>query len=357
MNKSKEYIENVSNIIGINKCLTHGSFLKYGREKACDIDCYEKNNNIEEFNNYIKRLYSDKKNNYLELISANFNMKHPLFYELYIKLGYLDGLLNIVHNNSNNTILELIDKIKDDQCRENILELYKDYQDKKTLDKFILLKMYVIDKVYPKWTFDDLLKGYINYYDITFKIEDKNYETFYIEVLYLKEPFKNIRISNFIEFKEFENKKSLYIEKELDNIIINNKIYYYYLVKIIMFFFKRFYYSNIIKDYNLRKNMLNIYEDIRKFREKYGELNNKYCNIKNVLDLANLKIKKYNQKIKKNTENQKYIKNLKKYTKIYMDNITLYENGINEINEAYKNNFHKWIDKYQFYLRKHMKFI
>ena len=89
MNKSKEYIESISNIIGINKCFIHGSFLKYGKEKACDIDCYEKNNNIEEFNNYIKRLYNDKKNKKLVLITANFNMKHPLFYELYyITLEY-----------------------------------------------------------------------------------------------------------------------------------------------------------------------------------------------------------------------------------------------------------------------------
>jgi hypothetical protein len=354
--KSKEYIKNVSNIIGINKCYTHGSFLKYGKDKACDIDCYEKNTNLEEFNKYIKRLYNDYKKKKLILISSNFNMKHPLFYELYNKLGYLDGLLNI-NNCKLNEVLELINKIEDKKCYGAILDLYNNFKETKSLDNFILLKMYVIDKVYPKWTFNDLLKGYLEYYSIVFKIEDLKFETFYIEILYLEEPFNKIRISNFIQFKEFENKRSIYIEKELDNIVINNKIFYYYLVKIIMFFFKKFYYSNIIRDKVLKNNMINIYNDIYNLREKNGHINNKYCNIKNVLDLANIKIKKYNLKIKKHGSNTTYINNLKKYTKIYMDNITIYEDGINEINKLYKDHYYKWIDKYQSYIKRHIRFL
>jgi hypothetical protein len=281
-------------------------------------------------------------------------MKHPLFYELYNKLGYLDGLLNVHNFNSD---IELINKIKDDKCRNDILNLYNNYKETKSLDSFVLLKMYVINKVYPKWSFFDLLKGYINYYDITFKIEDKNYETFYIEVLYLEEPFKNIRISNFIEFKTFEDKKSIYIEKELENIILDNKIFYYYLVKRTMFFFKKHYYSNVIREHHLRKNMLNIYEDICKFREKYGELNNKYCNIKNILDLVNIKINKYNLKIKKYGENTIYLNNLKKYNKIYIDKLSIYENGMNEINQIYKKHYFLWIKGYEYYLQKYIKYL
>ena len=56
MKKSKQYIEDVSNIIGSDRCYTHGSFLKYGKDKACDIDCVEKINDLDKFNNYIKRL-------------------------------------------------------------------------------------------------------------------------------------------------------------------------------------------------------------------------------------------------------------------------------------------------------------
>lgn len=352
MKKSRQYIESISNIIGYNRCYVTGSYIKYGKDKTCDIDCGESMNDIDKFNNYIKRLYNDYKNHKLLLVTSYFNIKHPLIYELYILLGSIDGVLNIIDEKPREIIFALIDKIKDD----TILDLYNKYLEQKTLDCFIKLKMYIIDKVYPKWTFTDLLKGYIEHYGVTFNIKDFKFETFYIEIIYLEDPFKNVRMSNFIEFKQYENKK-INIEKELDNIILNDKVYYYYLVKTVMFFFKKYYYTNVIKEYKLRKNMMNIYDMMHKFRDQYGEMNNKYCIIKNHIDIAKLKIKKYNIKLKRDSNNKKYIKKLNKYKQIYDKNMVLYKTGTNEINQIYKSNYNKWTKKYRYYLKKLIKFI
>ena len=48
LKKKNMFIEDINNIIGLNKCYTHGSFIKYGIDKACDIDCHEqiKLNNV-----------------------------------------------------------------------------------------------------------------------------------------------------------------------------------------------------------------------------------------------------------------------------------------------------------------------
>lgn len=355
LNKNKEYVESINNIIGVSKCYTHGSFLKYGKEKACDVDCYEQfdSNDLDKFKKYIERLYNNKK---FVLIKAHFDMEHPIFRNIYKLLGYMNGMLVINNTTPYDTIIENINNIKNKETCDRIKELYEKYYMTKNIDDYIKLKIFVLDKVYPKWTFKELLKGEKTYHDITFRIKDRQFKFFYIELIYLDEPFKLMVLSNYIEFQKIDERNNIII-KELDYIVNGNMIYYYYLSKILMFFFKKNFFSGIIRDHKLKYRMIEIYNDIVKFRERYGELNKKYCMVKNKMSLYNIKIKKYKLKIKKYGENNTYTKALNKYMKLYDESSNIYNKGINMINADYKDKYYKWISGYEKYISNYIKYI
>jgi hypothetical protein len=356
LNKNKEYVESVSNIIGVNKCYTHGSFLKYGKEKACDVDCYETidiSTSLSDFTKYIERLYNNKK---CLLIKAHFDIEHPVFRNIYKLLGFMDGMLNINNTTPYDIIIENINNIKHKETCDIIKELYEIYYKTKHIDDYIKLKIFVLDKVYPKWTFKQLLKGEKTYYDMTFKIKDRQFKIFYIELIYLDEPFKFMVLSNYIEFQKIDERNNLII-KELDYIVNGNTINYYYLSKILMFFFKKNFFSGIIRDNRLKYRMIDIYNEIVEFRERYGELNKKYCIVKNKMALYNIKIKKYRLKIKKYGESNIYNKALLKYTKLYDESSHIYNKGIEMINADYKVKYHRWISGYEQYIRNYIKYM
>jgi hypothetical protein len=87
------YLE-ASNLIGFNRPKPGGSYLKYGKDKACDLDMSE-TISYEELDDYLKKLILNKDK--LILLDAHFN--EP--YELQIikdKLGYLDGNFKLIDN-------------------------------------------------------------------------------------------------------------------------------------------------------------------------------------------------------------------------------------------------------------------
>ena len=95
------YIE-TANLIGINKPIVVGSYLKYGKNKACDLDMTEKIKKIY-FLDYLKKLILNK--NKFILLDAHFDEPYNKLKIIKDKLGYLD--LNFKINQKENIIQDI----------------------------------------------------------------------------------------------------------------------------------------------------------------------------------------------------------------------------------------------------------
>jgi hypothetical protein len=161
------------NLIGISKPDVGGSYLKYGKNKACDMDLSEslmKNS----FSDYIKKIISNKKK--FELLDAHINEPYRKLQIIKDKLGYMDGnFKNYQKEAINNDVNNLPKELK-----EPIQKMLNDYQESKDINELIKLRIFVENNIYPKWTMKDLKKGELTYYEQTFKLSDNNFETFYI---------------------------------------------------------------------------------------------------------------------------------------------------------------------------------
>ncbi len=330
--KKNIFMEDINNIIGLNKCLTHGSYITYGLEKACDIDCHEKIklNNVELFKNYIKKIANNEK---ILLVTSDFRTPYEIFDILYTKLGNTDGLFNINYNNNDTSIIrENINKIPDDKIREDIDKMFNQYINNKSLQHFINIKSYIRKLIYPKWTLEELLKGEKQYFDKLYTLEDGiNSERFSIDIIYLDEPYKFMSMSNTINFEK--ESKDL-TTTPITSIITNNKINYYNLSKKLMTYIKRIFFT--IKDYKLKKFLIRKYDDMYNFKNNYGNLNHSMCINKNKIYVYNLKYNKYKEK--------KYKELLDKYK-------ASYDSDFNKLNNLFKNKYFYLIRGIEPYLK------
>jgi hypothetical protein len=341
--KKNIFIEDINNIIGLNKCYTHGSFIKYGIDKACDIDCHEqiKLNNVESFNNYIKKIANNKK---ILFVTSDFRIPYGIFDIIYNKLGYTDGLFNIHYNNNDTLIIrENINKINDGNIKNHIENLFNKYLNNKSLQNLIEIKSYVRKLIYPKWTLEELLKGEKKYFEKLYTIEDGiKSERFSIDIIYLDEPYKFMSMSNNINFQQ-ETKDLTNVP--LNSIVTNNQINYYTICKKLMNIIKRIFFT--IKNPGLKKYLIKKYEDIDNFKNKYGNLNHSTCINKNKLFIYDLKYNKYKGK------------NLKKEIK-YKQLSDKYENAynsdLNKLNNLFKDNYKYWIRGIEPYLKQNVRF-
>jgi hypothetical protein len=350
--KTKDiYIEDINNIIGVKKCLTRGTFVKHGLEKACDIDSNENVTNFDDFINYIKRL---SKNKDIVLKISEFNLKHPLFDSIYTKLGSLDGSFNIIlpEINTNNDINNDINNISDINIKQTILNLYNSSNN---LENFIKLKEYVYNLITPQWTFDEILIGKKEHHGIIFKLSDKTFTNYYIEVIYLKKPYKYMTLSNFIFFKNMHEASKI-LKTELINIINNSNIDYYKVVKYVAVLLKKLFFSHEIKNYKLKKQFAKIYEYIYNLRFKYGNLNHNNCININKVFIYNLKLLKYQKKNNK-TNKDTYMKKINKYTKLIEKYKNMYKNGQNELNSIFKYHYRNWIQRFESLIKKSIFYI
>ncbi len=325
--KQNIFIEDINNIIGVNKCLTHGSFIKYGLEKACDIDCHESlNTNITLFKQYINKIANNKK---ILFVTSDFRISYEIFEIIYNNLGHTDGLFNIYYLNNNTEIIkENINKIPDKDVRKNIEKLFNDFINNKTLQNFINIKSYIRKLLYPKWTMEELLKGEKQYFDKLYTLEDGlKSERFSIDIIYLEDPYKFMSISNNINFR----KETVDINKKpFTTIITNNQINYYNVCKKLMNIIKKIYFTINFKNYKLRKYLVRKYDDIYNFKNIYGNLNHNICITKN-----KILIYKDNKEL------------LKKYE-------TEYNNDFNKLNNIFKNKYYYWIRGIEPYLKENV---
>ena len=323
-----------------------GSYLKYGKNKACDMDITEDitSFNQEVFINYVNKLIENKKKYYL--LEARFNEPYEKLQIIRDKLGYLDGMFikhsrESILNDVNNLPLEL---------KNGIQPYIDEYVKDPSIKNFIKIKLFIKDNIYPKWTLKELKVGEKQYYDRVFKLSELNFTSFYIEIIY-----NNFRVSNVINFKK-EVMRTDYIKVSLNTIITHDgDISYIKLLKKFLTFIKWIYFKNKITDKQIYDNTPILYNNVYEYNESHGLRYNKTCKYKNKIDILELKIEKYNNKMKKKSD-IKY----QKYIDSYKRAINKLNNKINEdikvINQICKEKYESIIGSYVSQLKEYVRY-
>jgi hypothetical protein len=346
-----EFFIEVKELIEYQNIILYGSYSRYGKNKACDMDCNEfidKSYFISNFINYINKLITNKKKKFFYFIYARFNEPYKKLEIIRNKLGYLNGSLNnhtdILKDKSIiNDINQLPIKLK-----TPLYELFMNYVNDNTLSNFIKIRMFIKQYIYPNWTLKQLLKGTITYYDQQYNIANGNYTYFTYEIIY-----KNFRISNYIKFEKDTYVNLGYVESKLHYIIINDNIFYYKLLKLFMYFIKWLFF-NVRTEKELHNSIITVYNNCFHFIDKIGEDNNKCGLIKNQIDIYKIKLNKNKRKYKK-TNNKKYIEKITQYENKIKIKQEKYLNGIKSINDSSFNYFSKVITNYKYYFENYFK--
>ena len=352
--KNDEFYKKAIDLIGFIKPIIVGSYIKYGKSKTCDMDLSENINfdNINSRNNfleYVKKVVSNEKKKNYKIIKLKFECIEPYnkLKKIYDELNSIDGLFNFdktISNNIDNYIVDLPLKLKID-C-EIILDKYKKEQN---IENYIILLDFLYTNMYPKWSKKECKLGNKIYYDEEYNILNLNlsYSYFYIEIIY-----DNFRISNYIflskEKKHDNNKLFIYIQ----DLILNNKFSYYYYLKKIGFFMKWLFFNKKLDYSDVKKNIIE-FNNLFDFRDNIGSEYNKYCIIKNNIDLYEQKLYKYMNK-KKHSKSDKYNKYINKYQNRLFKLTKEYNKGLLKLDNKSENYFNNLLKIYEKYMSKYI---
>jgi hypothetical protein len=354
--KDELYIQ-VSKMIGYDKPTVSGSYIKYGKDKSCDMDISEDildfNTSLEtrkKFIDYIKNIYNNKKKYNYVIYQINIKLKnnYDKIQKIYDLLSPINGLLEIDNNMNLSEIKKLIDDLPF-ELKMEISELFNLYIKNKNLETYIAFMYGLYKRLYSQWTMKELLKGKKEYYDESYDILDmsQEYSHFYIEIIY-----NNFRISNYIMFSD----KDIHTNEDILKISIqnilndDNKISYYYLLKKIGYFMKWLFFNKKLDKKDIDTNV-KLYNKLFDFRNDIGLENNNYCIMKNKIDLYKIKLNKYNKKSKSSKKYDKYINKYEK--RIY--NITKeYNKGTSKIDKKCYDYYNDLLKNYKQYFEKYI---
>ena len=323
--KSKELLE-------VTKSKASGSYLRYGKEKSCDLDLSEELEIDEtEINdvlkNYFKKL-KERKNKFI-LTRLSFDIIDESIKRLLDNLGNLNGLLQIENSN----ILEdQIDKTLPKKMVNEIKRLIKEYNDDKTIFTYVNLYMYLKTNMQPTFTLEEAIKGGKKFNGNNIKLSDYNFTYMYIEII-----FYDYRVSNFIYFRKQNKPETKLWNVELNEVLIESltensknkyQMSYYKLLKYFFHFIKKAYFNKLFEERDLIERVIDTYNEIYDFREKIGEMNNNLCKIENIMyiDTKNKNLKEDYKNVKQEFElkcrnyflqvSKPYFKYLKEYFKL-----------------------------------------
>lgn len=329
----------VNELIGLDKTIMKGSYSKYGRDKACDMDLFEELNQTDfnKFMNYIQKLYNNRNQYYF--IKSYFYKPYNKIDIIYKQLPYLNGLIKL--KESSNDIIYILDslnKLIDDLPKEMALDINQNidiYKKDTSITNYINILTSVKKYRIPKWTLKELKQGYKQYYDEKYIISDYDYDHFYIEIIYSQNNY-NFRISNNIKFntgiKSVEDNN--YLEYNVLSMFPDNKLSYYILIKKIVFFFKWLKFNKLL-DKSLLFEHADVLKEIVDFRGIIGTDHNKYCLLNNIIDIHKIKLSKYIKKKNKHKSN-KYDKYIDKYNKLINKNELIFKTGMEQIKKNVK---------------------
>ena len=325
-------VQKTKKILAIKSPKLNGSYLKYGRSKACDLDMmeilsYDTNSKSHEIKAYCNKLISFKSD--FILVKLKFNIYDVRFTNIINQLGYMDGNLKL-YNLKLDKITESTDlHTIPTNIRNNIILLCNELKEHLTKNNYIKLVCYLYELSNPTWTLDEFKMGEKNINGQLIKLYESNFSSIYVQVI-----IDNFMVSNFIEFKddfEEKNKEQMHMCKIYDmyDIIEYNMttLSYYLLLKKFQVFLKWGYFNRIFKEHNLVKLAIITYNDIYDFREDIGIIYNKLCLLQtqiilcdNTALLQELKIQYEKDFIQFNNISKKYYYEKSKKYKIYLQN-------------------------------------
>jgi hypothetical protein len=282
--KKDPFVLKVKELITIKNPKLHGSYLKFGKDKACDLDIYElivtntKHERINILNLLLNKLIKYK--NEYKLISLYFYIDDIRIRNILKNLGYVNGLLEIKECNLkfdiDNTLSESIIK-KINNLRNKLIKNFN-------LDNYLKLFIYLYSIMTPSWTLNEFKKKEKKILNNMINLNNIEFTDLKIDILY-----DNFRVTNYIMFKKTDFNKKYYYPFTLHSITFNKKIFYYFFIKKI---------ESLLKWLFFNKKIKNITIDINKFRDEIGNEYNELCLLSNKIEFdKNIKLKEeFNKK-------------------------------------------------------------
>jgi hypothetical protein len=327
-----EFITEAKELLEVTKSKVSGSYLRYGKDKACDLDLSEELD-IDEteipdlLNSYFKKL-KERKNDFI-LTRLSFDIIDDSIKRLIDNLGNLNGLLQIENSNISE---DQINKLLPKKMVNEIKTLIKEYNDDKTILTYVNLYMYLKKNIQPIFTLEEAIKGEKKFNGEKIKISDYNFTYMYIEVI-----FENYRVSNFVYLRKQNKPETKLWNVELNEVLIESLIEnsknkyqmsYYKLLKYFFHFLKKGYFNKIFEERDLIDQTIDTYNEIYDFREKVGNMHNNLCKIENMIliDKKNKKLHEDYKNLKQEFElkcknyflqvSKRYSKYLREYFKL-----------------------------------------
>ena len=313
--KDDDFIINSKRILEFQNAKASGSYIRYGKDKSCDLDLSEKLEIDEEeiidlLEIYFKKLKLNESQFILTRLS--FNIIDKSIQKLINNLGNLNGLLQIENSNINETQID--DKLPN-SMKEKIKRLILNYNENNDVFSYIDLYMYLKDNLQPTFTIDEALVGEKIFNGNKINLYDYNFSYMYVEVIY-----ENFRISNFVYFKKINKVDSPTWDVELNEVLIKSinqskskyQMSYYKLLKYFFHFLKQSYFKKLFQEHDLVSNAIETYNEIYDFRERLGDMNYNLCKIENMI-IININNNKFKENSKLKEENSKL---KKEYTEL-----------------------------------------
>ena len=272
------FIKESKEILSINNPKLKGSYVKYGKEKSCDLDMEEKINtsNLNHRNELLKKLLDklvlNKKK--IKIILLIFYFDDFRIKNILNSLGYITGLLEIKDCNLNFEI----DKSLPSKVKEKITKRTNKLKKELNITNYIKLYRYLYRLNNQSWKLSEFINGEKNINGQNIILDELNFTDVYIVIL-----LDNFRVSNYISFNNKSKNKAPYYSSELNDLINNKEIFYYIILKKIQVFLKWAYFNRIFKEKYIIGNVANTYNEIYDFREKIGNKYYQLCMLDNSL--------------------------------------------------------------------------
>ncbi len=326
------FIEETKQLIEFKNSKASGSYLRYGKEKACDLDLSEELDIDEtEISDLLKSYFNKlklKEKDFI-LVRLSFDIIDESIKYILNNLGNLNGLLQIENSDIHE---DQIDSNLPEDIKKELSKLIIEYNNNKTIFEYVNLYMYLKTRLQPTFTLEEAIKGEKIFNGKKINLSNYNYSYMYIELI-----FKDFRVSNFVYFKPHKNVETKLWNVELNDLLIESlvensknkyQMSYYKLLKYFFHFIKRAYFNKLFEERDLVERTIDTYNEIYDFREKIGEMNNNLCKIENniISDSKNKKIREEYSILKQEFElkcrnyflqvSKPYFKYLKDYFKL-----------------------------------------
>jgi hypothetical protein len=322
-----DLINNAKKILCYKNPTVSGSYVKYGRSKACDLDLEEtiNINNPLDINNILddlcNKLYLHKTQ--IKFISFYFDITDFRITSILKSLGYINGNFEIIDCDLNINI----DKTLPEKIKNKIILLIDKLKINKNLTNYITLYSYLKKINKPNWTLSEFKKKEKIINGIKINLLTTPFKYIYINII-----FEKFRISNYLRLIQIKNinKNTRYNIDSVDisDILLDNKIFYYFLLKKIQVLLKYCYFNKIFKERFIIDNAITFYNEIYDFRENVGIEYNKFCLMDNEINIEpdkdKLKILKKNYKIEFDKINYKSKELYDKIYKVYSKYFNIY---------------------------------